>query len=130
VRDLNALYRRTPALWERDFEPGGFEWLDSDDADHNVLAYVRRSLSGDPAVVIVNFAGLPHEGYRVSLPDSPTGVWLEAMNTDAVEYGGSGVGNMGRVHAQDVPWKGRGQSTTLRVPPLGALVLVPEPGAR
>lgn len=126
VRDLNALYRKTPALWERDFEPGGFEWLDSDDADHNVLAYVRRSLSGDPAVVIVNFSGVPHEGYRVSLPDSPTGVWLEALNTDAVEYGGSGVGNFGRVEAQDVPWKGRGQSTTLRVPPLGTLVFVPE----
>ncbi|WP_125774256.1 1,4-alpha-glucan branching protein GlgB [Antribacter gilvus] len=128
VRDLNALYRRTPALWEVDFDPAGFEWLDADDADHDVLAYVRRSRSGDPVVVVVNFAGVPHEGYRVALPDAPrgTGGWIEALNTDATDYGGSGVGNLGRVEAQDVPYKGRGRSVTLRVPPLATLILVPE----
>ncbi|MEU2202212.1 1,4-alpha-glucan branching protein GlgB [Isoptericola sp. NPDC019482] len=123
VRDLNALYRVTPALWERDFDPAGFEWLDADDADHDTLSWVRRSAAGDPVVVVVNFAGVPHEGYRLALPDG--GAWDEVLNTDAETYGGSGVGNLGRVEAQDVPWKGRRHSVTLRVPPLGALVLRP-----
>ena len=152
VRDLNALYRTTPALWELDHDPAGFEWLTADDADHNVLAYVRRSRSGDPVVVIVNFAGVPHEGYRLPLPTlplaepapsadepvgtqdspvaaragaSPASMWLEALNTDATVYGGSGVGNMGRVQAEQVPHHGRAWSAVVRVPPLAALVLVP-----
>ncbi|MCA5893776.1 1,4-alpha-glucan branching protein GlgB [Isoptericola sp. NEAU-Y5] len=123
VRDLNALYRTTPALWEQDFDTAGFEWLDADDADHNVLSYVRRDREGRPAVVIVNFAGTPHESYRLALPQG--GTWAEALNTDAQDYGGSGVGNLGQVEAAAVPWKGRQHSTTLRVPPLGALVLTP-----
>ena len=122
VRDLNALYRATPALWEQDFDAAGFEWLDADDADHDVLSYVRRDAAGS-AVVVVNFAGTPHESYRLALPHG--GAWDEALNTDAQEYGGSGVGNLGQVHAQLVPWKGRQHSTSLRVPPLGALVLTP-----
>ena len=142
VRDLNALYRATPALWELDFDPAGFEWLESGDADHNVLAYVRRSRSGDPVVVVVNFAGVPHEGYRLPLPsaigpmagsdagsDSDAPVWREMLNTDATVYGGSGVGNMGRVHAEPLPHHGRGWSAAVRIPPLGALVLVPERAA-
>ncbi len=124
VRDLNRLYRATPALWERDFDPGGFEWLDADDADHNVLSYVRRDREGRPVVVVVNFAGLPHEGYRLALPDG--GTWVEAFNSDAEVYGGSGVGNFGSVTAEPVPWKGRSHSVSLRVPPLGALILVPK----
>ncbi len=73
VRDLNALYRATPALWELDHDPAGFEWLDADDADHNVLAYVRRGRDGSEVAVVVNFAGTPHEGYRVALPSG--GAW-------------------------------------------------------
>jgi 1,4-alpha-glucan branching enzyme len=131
VRDLNALYRATPALWERDFDGSGFEWLDADDADRNLLAYVRRSASGDPVVVVVNFAGVPHEGYRLPLPGAAADglVWREALNTDAEIYGGSGVGNLGRVAAEPVPHYGRALSTSIRVPPLGALILVPEPAA-
>ncbi|PZR52028.1 1,4-alpha-glucan branching enzyme [Xylanimonas oleitrophica] len=124
VRDLNALYRRTPALWELDFTPDGFEWIDADDADHNVLAYLRKDREGRPVVVVVNFAGVPHEGYRLALPAG--GTWREALNTDAEAYGGSGVGNLGQVAAEPVPWKGRDHSATVRVPPLGVLVLVPE----
>ncbi|RPF20204.1 1,4-alpha-glucan branching protein GlgB [Myceligenerans xiligouense] len=149
VRDLNTLYRATPALWERDFDGSGFEWLDADDADRNLLAYVRRSAAGDPVVVVVNFSGVPHEGYRLPLPEipgsvpgpgpkaEPTGrasaasaagqVWREALNTDAEIYGGSGVGNLGRVTAEAVPHYGRDFSASVRVPPLGALILVPEP---
>ncbi|WP_425956439.1 1,4-alpha-glucan branching protein GlgB [Xylanimonas sp. McL0601] len=124
VRDLNALYKATPALWERDFTPDGFEWIDSNDADHNTLAYVRKGVDGQPVVVVVNFAGVPHEGYRLALPSG--GSWREAFNTDAEIYGGSGVGNLGAVTAEPVPWHGREHSVAVRVPPLGAIVLVPE----
>ncbi len=73
----------------------------------------------------MNFAGTPHEGYRVPLPSE--GAWREVLNTDAEVYGGSGVGNLGEVEAEAVPWKGRAHSATLRVPPLGALYLAPAP---
>ncbi|GAA3806037.1 1,4-alpha-glucan branching protein GlgB [Cellulomonas soli] len=123
VADLNALYRATPALWELDHSPAGFEWLTSDDADHNVLAYLRRGHDGAMAAVVINFAGVPHEGYRLALPQA--GPWREALNTDSEAYGGSGVGNLGLVHAEEQPHHGRPASVTLRVPPLGALVLIP-----
>ncbi|WP_402466466.1 1,4-alpha-glucan branching protein GlgB [Isoptericola aurantiacus] len=123
VRDLNALYRATPALWERDFDGSGFEWIDADDAAHNVLSYVRRAADGSPVVVVVNFAGVPHEGYRLGLPHA--GTWHEALNTDDLRYGGSGVVNTGEVRSEPIPWHGREHSAALRVPPLGALVLTP-----
>jgi 1,4-alpha-glucan branching enzyme len=122
VADLNGLYRATPALWERDFDGSGFEWLDADDAARNVLAYVRRAGDGSPVVVVVNFAGVPHEGYRVGLPHG--GAWGEALNTDDQRYGGSGVVNTA-VHTEHHGHHGREHSAVLRVPPLGALVLTP-----
>lgn len=123
VRDLNALYRRHPALWALDHSPQGFEWIDANDADHNVLAYLRRDDRGDVVAVVVNFSGVPHEGYRLALPQG--GTWTEALNTDATEYGGSGVGNLGQVEARPEPYHGRAFSTVLRVPPLGVLFLTP-----
>jgi 1,4-alpha-glucan branching enzyme len=124
VRDLNTVYAHQTALWQLDHSPSGFEWLDSDDADHNTLAYLRRDAVGGVVAVVVNFAGVPHEGYRIPLPSG--GRWREALNTDAEIYGGSGVGNLGVVQAEPVPRHGRAFSATLRVPPLGALFLVPE----
>jgi 1,4-alpha-glucan branching enzyme len=121
--DLNKIYKATPALWARDFEPAGFEWIDSNDADHNVLSYLRRDNHGGVVAVVVNFAGIPHEEYRLALPQG--GAWKEILNTDAEIYGGSGVGNLGLVHAEPVPWGGRQHSVRLRVPPLGAIYLVP-----
>jgi 1,4-alpha-glucan branching enzyme len=115
------LYRVTPALWERDFTPDGFEWLDANDADRNTLAYVRRSATGEPVVAVVNFAGVPHEGYRLALPAG--GGWREALNTDALAYGGSGVTNPGAIIAQPSPYYGREFSTTVRIPPYGAIIL-------
>ncbi len=123
VRDLNALYATHGALWRKDSDPAGFEWLNSDDADHNVLSYLRRGHDDELVVVVVNFAGVPHEGYRLPLPHG--GAWTELLNTDAEVYGGSGVGNLGRVHADGVPWHGRPDSVKLRVPPLGVLFLTP-----
>ncbi|WP_084073916.1 1,4-alpha-glucan branching protein GlgB [Demequina sp. NBRC 110052] len=123
LRDLNALYRATPALWQRDSEPAGFQWIDADDADHNVLSFLRFDDAGSPVAVIINFAGVPHEGYRLGLPRG--GAWDEVLNTDAEAYGGSGVGNLGRVETQSVSHRGWQHCADIRVPPLGAVILKP-----
>jgi 1,4-alpha-glucan branching enzyme len=125
VRDLNRRYREQPALWQRDFEPSGFEWIDANDASNNTFSFLRWDAERRrPVVCIVNFSGVPDEGHRVGLPSA--GVWRELLNTDAEQYGGSGVGNLGSVTAEEIPWHGRPASAQLRVPPLGAVWLVPE----
>jgi 1,4-alpha-glucan branching enzyme len=124
VRDLNGVYRTTPALWSQDTTPGGFRWISSEDSTHNTFSFVRIAADGSPLVCVVNFAAVPQEGYRIGLPHS--GDWAEVINTDADTYGGSGVGNLGTVHAEDLPWHGLPASAALRVPPLGALWLRPE----
>ena len=123
VRDLNRVYRRDPALWSQDTEPEGFGWIDADDAANNTFAFLRRGCDGSVLACVVNFAGIPHEDYRIGLP--PGGTWTEVLNTDAEFYGGSGVGNLGAVHAEDIGWHGLPASATLQVPPLGALWLRP-----
>lgn len=125
VSALNRIYRDEPALWDDDYT--GFEWIDASDGDHNVISHIRKGMGSDHKqhllVCVTNFAGTPHEGYRVGLPFS--GQWEEILNTDSEEFGGSGVINMGPVIAEDVPWNGRPASAELRVPPLGALWLRP-----
>lgn len=123
VKDLNALQAELPALHELDQDPAGFEWLIGDDAGHNLVAFVRRDGAGDPVVVVLSFSPEPWLDLRVPLPEG--GTWLEVLNSDATVYGGSGVGNLGRVHAESVPAHGREHSVRLAVPPLGAVVLVP-----
>jgi 1,4-alpha-glucan branching enzyme len=123
VRDLNRFYRSHSAMWALDHSPQGFEWIDANDADRNVLAYLRRDDRGNVVAVVVNFSGVPHENYRLALPQG--GTWVEAVNTDAEEYGGSGVGNLGQVEARPEPHHGRAFSATVRVPPLGVLYFVP-----
>jgi 1,4-alpha-glucan branching enzyme len=124
VGQLNRLYRETPALWEQDNVSDGFEWIDGGNAAQNVLAFLRWSKDGTPLVGLFNFGGNPVGPYRVGLPFG--GVWREALNTDAEEFGGSGVGNYGSVTALDEPFNGRPASAELTLPPLGALWLVPE----
>jgi 1,4-alpha-glucan branching enzyme len=123
VRDMNQVYRDSPALWSLDIEGSGFAWIDANDSSNNVFSFVRRPK--DPAdgllVCVANFAAVPHEEYRLGMPRA--GQWDEVLNTDADAYSGSGVGNMGAVLAKDEPWHGQPASTTLRVPPLGALWL-------
>ncbi|GAA2213207.1 1,4-alpha-glucan branching protein GlgB [Nonomuraea monospora] len=121
VRDLNRLYRETPALWEQDSRPEGFRWIDADDASGNTLSFVRFAADGSAVACVVNFSGGPYENYRLGLPYG--GRWTEAVNTDAYDYWGSGVGNLGAVEAEGEPWHGLPYSTTLRVPPLGAVWL-------
>jgi 1,4-alpha-glucan branching enzyme len=124
VRDLNAAYRADPALWSQDTNPAGFRWITAEDATHATLSFIRYGTDGSTLVCVVNFAGVPQENYRLGLPYP--GTWHEIINTDAETYGGSGVGNLGSVQADDVPWQDQPASTTLRVPPLGALWLRPE----
>ncbi|HEY0577643.1 MAG TPA: 1,4-alpha-glucan branching protein GlgB [Pseudonocardia sp.] len=125
VGDLNRTYRDQPALYSQDSSPGGFAWIDANDAGGNVFSFLRWGTDGSVMACVANFAGHPHENYRVGLPVA--GRWREVLNTDAETYGGSGVGNMGSVVATEEPWHGRPASATLRVPPTGVLWLRSEP---
>ena len=125
VRDLNRLYRDEPALWELDSDPGGFWWLEPNDADNNVLAFARASRGGERVVVFVaNMSPVPRERYRLGLPRSTR--WREAINTDSTFYGGSDVGNLGGVQPEPIPWHSQPFSAELTLPPLGAVWLVPD----
>jgi 1,4-alpha-glucan branching enzyme len=122
VADLNRVYRETPALHRFDCEPGGFEWVEANDADQSVTSFLRSGAPQDPAVLVVcNFTPVPRYNYRVGVPSG--GFWSELLNSDAHEFGGSGVGNMGGVEAAPVGAHGRPYSLNLTLPPLGALFL-------
>jgi 1,4-alpha-glucan branching enzyme len=121
VRDLNGLMRESPALHARDFDPAGFEWVDCNDADASVLTFLRRAEGAPDVLVALNFTPVPREGYRVGVPRG--GAWREVLNSDAREYGGSGVGNWGGREAEPVPAHGRPFSVPLTLPPLGAVFL-------
>ncbi|HUK01610.1 MAG TPA: 1,4-alpha-glucan branching protein GlgB [Steroidobacteraceae bacterium] len=123
VQDLNALYRSTPALYQLDFSPDGFEWVDWSDADSSVLAFLRKDRAGEPVLVVCNFTPIPRPHYRVGVPRG--GAWRECLNSDATVYGGSGGGNLGAVQASGVGSHGREHSLELSLPPLAALFLRP-----
>jgi 1,4-alpha-glucan branching enzyme len=123
VRDLNTAYRRLPALWTLDAVGEGFQWIDANDAEGNVLSFLRWGSDGSCVACVANFAGTPHDGYRLGLPFA--GEWREVVNTDAEIYAGSGVGNLGSVWAGEDTWHGQPASATLRLPPLGVLWLTP-----
>jgi 1,4-alpha-glucan branching enzyme len=121
IADLNRLYRDTPALHQLDCEAEGFAWIDAANAEQSVLSYLRRGR--DPhalAAVVCNFTPVPREDYRIGVPRP--GRWRERLNTDAREYGGSGVGNAGEAHAEAHPMHGHAYSLRLRLPPLGVLI--------
>ncbi len=129
VRDLNRIYRETPALWEVDHDPAGFQWLDADDARGNTYSFVRYGNPGPDGerpvlAAIANFSGAPRGDVRIGLPRP--GAWREVLNTDAHLYGGSGVGNLGRVEAEEQPQHGQPWSAVLTLPPLGVLWLAPD----
>jgi 1,4-alpha-glucan branching enzyme len=125
VRDLNRLYRDDPALWELDFDPAGFWWLEANDAAHNVVAFCRASKGAERIIAFVtNLSPVPRDHFRLGLPRS--GRWREALNTDSGYYGGSDTGNLGGIEAEPIPWHGQPFSAELTLPPLAALWLVPE----
>jgi 1,4-alpha-glucan branching enzyme len=152
VRDLNAHYRKYAALYQLDDEPAGFRWIDANDAPQSVASFIRfpahprpalpsvdatlpapisapaplapRGTKGVHVVFVGNFTPLPRHGYRVGVPRRCR--YVEVLNTDAKEYGGSGLGNFGSAAIEAVPSHGFDQSIVLTLPPLGVLWLVPE----
>ena len=123
VADLNRLYRSRPALHARDCEPDGFSWLIVDDNKNSVFAWARHAPDANPVVVVSNFTPVPRGDYRVPMPKA--GRWREILNTDAADYGGSGLGNAGEAEARD---EGGGAFVTLQLPPLSTIMLehIPE----
>ncbi len=150
VRDINALYKKYAALYELDDDPVGFRWIDANDAPQSVASFLRfpaqprpaqvkltvearprspestksRGTRGVHVVFVGNFTPMPRHGYRVGVPRNCR--YLEVLNTDAREYGGSGMGNYGSAAIEAVPSHGFDQSIVLTLPPLAALWLIPE----
>ena len=122
VRDLNWLYRSTPALHQRDGEGDGFSWIDANNGAESVVSYLRRGADNPEAIAVIvcNFTPVPREGYRIGVPYG--GYYRERINTDAQDYGGSGIGNSGGVEAEPQPMHGHPYSLRLRLPPLAALI--------
>jgi len=139
VADLGRLYRECAPLWRDDYRPEGFRWIVVNDRENSVLAYERRTGNdrlgprvggghtadeGDHVVVVLNFTPVPREHYRVGAPAA--GAYVRALSSDDRRYGGSEFGTLERVRTEPSPSHGYPQSMTLRLPPLGALILVPE----
>jgi 1,4-alpha-glucan branching enzyme len=125
IGDLNRSYRSEPSLHELDCDPAGFEWIDCRDAESSVVSLLRKARRDDRTVLIIcNFTPVPRLNYQVGVPRG--GLWRELLNSDAKDYGGSGMGNMGEVEAAPVPTHGRHFSLLLTLPPLSTLFFVSE----
>ena len=124
VKDLNSAYVSEPALYECDFDPGGFQWIDCNDSDNSVVALLRRAQDHDDFVIaVLNFTPVARHGYVIGAPRP--GRYRELLNSDAEVYGGSNIGNGGLVETESIPAHGHPQSLRLSLPPLGFLLLKP-----
>ncbi|MDJ0658869.1 MAG: 1,4-alpha-glucan branching enzyme [Crocosphaera sp.] len=124
--DLNALYKQEPALYTHDFEYHGFEWIDCNDNSHSVVSFLRRSDDPDDTLVVVcNFTPQPHSHYRIGVPEA--GYYVELFNSDAKQYGGSNIGNLGGKWADDWSFHNKPYSLDLSLPPLAVLILKLDP---
>ncbi|HEX8675400.1 MAG TPA: 1,4-alpha-glucan branching protein GlgB [Longimicrobium sp.] len=122
MRDLNALYARESAFWDSDCTHEGFQWIDFHDVEQTVLSFLRRSTAtGEELVFACNFTPIPRPDYRIGIPRP--GKYRELLNSDALAYGGSNLGNSGAVYSEPVPEHGRPDSLRLMLPPLSILVL-------
>ena len=128
VRDLNTLYRATPALHQRDAMPDGFVWIDREARAESVLSWLRRGHPGTPPVAIVSNLTPVERRWTLGLPTP--GRWVEALNTDAALYGGGNRGNLGAVTADGPAHAGQPHSAVVTLPPLSTLFLIPEEGNR
>ncbi|WP_411153406.1 1,4-alpha-glucan branching enzyme [Streptomyces sp. A30] len=124
VRDLNIVYRHTPALWQRDTDPSGFQWVVGDAAEDNVFAFLRYDAEGSPLLAISNFSPVVRHDYRLGVPDEVP-AWHESLNTDAAKYGGSDVTNPDVIKPEPQPWHGRTASIRLTLPPMATVWLRP-----
>jgi 1,4-alpha-glucan branching enzyme len=120
LKDLNALYACEPAMHELNCSPDGFEWIDANDSQQSVTAYLRKAPKpGDAVLVVCNFTPVPRHAYRVGVPRG--GFWKELLNSDSTAYWGGGIGNLGGIDAQAVPAHGRQYSLNLTLPPLSVV---------
>ncbi len=125
VQHLNYTYKSEPALWDLDDTYEGFEWIDFHDADNSVVAFLRRSQTGETIVFVVNATPQVRHGYRIGVPGA--GFYREIINTDAETYGGSNIGNMGGLEAAAAEWQGRTHSLMIELPPLATVAFKWEP---
>ncbi|MBZ0187349.1 MAG: 1,4-alpha-glucan branching protein GlgB [Candidatus Obscuribacterales bacterium] len=124
LTDLNNLYSDNPELHQLDCDAEGFSWIDCNDHEKSILCYMRKGKDSDrPIIVCLNFTPIVRHDYKIGVPRG--GYWKEILNSDAIEYGGSGVGNLGGVHSQNQECHGHGQSLSLMLPPLSAIILQP-----
>jgi len=123
VRDLNRLYAATPALYARDCDGAGFQWIEANDADHSVYAWIRRGNPGDPEVVVAcNFTPIERPAYVLGFPQP--GAWREALNSDGESYGGGGRGNLGRIVARPGDSHGQPAHAAVVLPPLSTVIFI------
>ncbi len=126
VRDLNKLYLAEPALWRSDYDQNGFSWIDCSDHLNSVISFIRHDAeTGAKLVVILNLTPVPRLRYRLGFPRP--GKWREVLNTDSAVYGGSNLGNMGEILAEEKRWHNQLYSAELMLPPLSVIVFRPEP---
>jgi 1,4-alpha-glucan branching enzyme len=122
MADLGRIYLDEPALWERDYHPQGFRWIDCQDWQQSVVSYVRRS-EISWVVVALNLTPVPRFGYRIGVPEAF--VYREILNSDSMWYGGSNLGNLGQIFTEAVPFHAYARSIRITLPPLSCLILSP-----
>lgn len=121
VKELNNIYKQTNALWSKDFDGSGFEWIDCNDCDRSIISFVRHGdKKEDTVIVICNFTPNTYEDFRVGVPFG--GEYCEILNSDDERFGGSGVINVGNKYSERIEWNGRENSIGLRLPPLGVVI--------
>jgi 1,4-alpha-glucan branching enzyme len=122
MRDLNHQYTALKCLYELDFEPLGFDWIDCHDSDQSIISFIRRARDGSFAIIVLNFTPVLRHNYRIGVPQS--GQYTEVFNSDAVIYGGSNQGNGAGLHTQSVPWMNQSQSLLMTLPPLAGMIII------
>ncbi len=124
LKNLNSIYKRYPAFYECDFSEEGFKWIDANDAQNSILSFMRFGKNKKQTVIIVvNLTPVPRHNYRVGVPYDVE--WTEILNSDAKQYGGSGMGNFGKVSPNPVPYHGENQSVNILLPPLAVVMFSP-----
>lgn len=127
IRDLNTLYCANPALYQQDATPEGFEWIEENNGEESVFAWIRHGTEGAaPMLVVCNFTPVARTDRRIGVPEQ--GRWVERLNTNSEFYGGDGRGNFGGTHSEDVAASGRAQSIQITLPPLTTLFFELERG--
>ena len=121
TRDLNHQYLSLNCLYDLDFEPQGFDWIDCHDSDQSIISFVRRARDGSFAIIALNFTPVLRHNYRIGVPQS--GNYVEVFNSDAADYGGSNQGNGAGLQTEAVAWMNQAQSLLITLPPLAGVII-------